>query len=65
MDANASWRNKPVDMESAQVAKAVQMRIEVDPGMTKGQLSNLIDEKIRLREERKTKKSKKAERIAQ
>ncbi len=52
-DANAHWRNQPVDPNSKQAEMAGWMRIEIVEGMTKGQLSALIDQKKREREERK------------
>ena len=52
-DANAAWRNQPVDPNSKQAEMAGWMRIEITEGMTKGQLSALIDQKKREREERK------------
>ncbi len=52
-DANATWRNQPVDPSSKQAEMAGWMRIEITEGMTKGQLSALIDQKKREREERK------------
>ncbi len=52
-DANAAWRNQPVDPCSKQAEMAGWMRIEITERMTKGQLSALIDQKKREREERK------------
>jgi len=52
-DTNANWRTQPVDPYSKQAEMAGWMRIEITEGMTKGQLSALIDQKKREREERK------------
>jgi hypothetical protein len=57
-DANAAWRSKPVDMNSAQVQMAQWLKIEIVEGMTKGQLSALIDEAKRQKELRKQDKLK-------
>lgn len=52
-DMNAGWRDKPVDLNSAQVQMAGWLKIAVTEDMTKGQLSALIDEAKRLKEQRK------------
>lgn len=55
-DANASWRNQPVEMQSKQVQMASWMRIEVSEGMTKGELSDLINKAKLAKEARRQEK---------
>jgi superfamily II DNA or RNA helicase len=57
-DLNHPWRSKPIDPLSPQVENATRLGICFWEGMTKGQLSDLIDEEYSKRaERRKAKKS--------
>jgi superfamily II DNA or RNA helicase len=62
VDRNAPWRSRPVDPDSKQAGLARKYRIEIPEGMTKGELSDLIDQhKDEIAARKKAKAAKQAE----